>query len=328
MKFSDISELKKNIDIVDYIGKFVDLKFNGKEYVGLCPFHKEKTPSFYVNKEKNIFHCFGCGAGNDIIDFTMKINNMSFNNAVKYICEQYGAEISEKPTIIRQINRYIEKSESKKRDEKFYLLDNVMDEYPRNHNIEEWIAEGISYDVLCKHDVRYDSEKTKIVFPVFDEEEDRKIISLKVRTLLPDYKERKVPKYIYTNKIGRKDFLYWWKPNERFIKESSECILVEAEKSQMKLESYGVNNVVAVGSHAITDNCQRFLLKSGVKNIVFAYDKDVKIGEIMKQITILKHYCNCFILIDKYSLLGEKDSPIDRGIEVWNYLYDRKEILN
>ena len=73
---SFIEELKSNNDIVDVIGEYVTLKRAGTSYKGLCPFHKEKTPSFSVSSDKQIFHCFGCGLGGDVIRFVMHVENV------------------------------------------------------------------------------------------------------------------------------------------------------------------------------------------------------------------------------------------------------------
>lgn len=90
-----IEEIKSRIDIVDFISDYVHLKKAGQNYKGLCPFHPEKVPSFMVSPSKQIFHCFGCGIGGDIISFLMKHDNLSFNEAKKYIAEKAGIQLTE-----------------------------------------------------------------------------------------------------------------------------------------------------------------------------------------------------------------------------------------
>ncbi len=95
-----ISEDKKrqildHIDIVREIGKFVSLKKSGKSYHGLCPFHEDHTPSFFIDVEKQIFNCFGCGESGNVITFTMKHQNMSYPEAVKYLAREAGIEVSQ-----------------------------------------------------------------------------------------------------------------------------------------------------------------------------------------------------------------------------------------
>ena len=91
-----IEEVKRRADIVDLVSEYVTLKKGGKNFLGLCPFHKEKTPSFTVNRDKQIFYCFGCGEGGNVLAFLMKINNMSFPEAVRHLAAKTGVVIPER----------------------------------------------------------------------------------------------------------------------------------------------------------------------------------------------------------------------------------------
>jgi len=91
-----IADIKNAADIVEIITDYVVLKKTGKNYVGLCPFHSEKTPSFTVSSEKQIFHCFGCGEGGNVFTFLMKKDGLSFPDAIRLIGKRYGIEIPEK----------------------------------------------------------------------------------------------------------------------------------------------------------------------------------------------------------------------------------------
>lgn len=83
-----IEEVKSANDIVDVISNYVSLKRKGNNYFGLCPFHREKTPSFSVAAEKQIFHCFGCGKGGNVIKFVMEVENISFTEAMQMLAEK------------------------------------------------------------------------------------------------------------------------------------------------------------------------------------------------------------------------------------------------
>lgn len=87
-----ISEINNRLDIVDFISRFVELKKKGRNYVGLCPFHYEKTPSFTVSKEKGIFYCFGCKTGGNIVEFVKRYEHLTFTEAVDYLSEMAGLE--------------------------------------------------------------------------------------------------------------------------------------------------------------------------------------------------------------------------------------------
>ena len=87
---SEIEQIKSRAGIVDIVSEYIALRKSGRNFIGLCPFHKEKTPSFSVNAEKQIFYCFGCGIGGDVFEFLIKMNNMSFSEALNHLAEKTG----------------------------------------------------------------------------------------------------------------------------------------------------------------------------------------------------------------------------------------------
>src|SRR5699024_7237631 len=92
---SIIEEVRNENDIVDVVEEYVQLKKQGRNYFGLCPFHDEKSPSFSVTKDKQIFHCFGCGKGGNVISFMMEIESFSFLESVNYLASRAGVAIPE-----------------------------------------------------------------------------------------------------------------------------------------------------------------------------------------------------------------------------------------
>src|SRR5690606_16276864 len=88
-----ISDVKENNDIVAVVSEYVNLKQRGRSFTGLCPFHSEKTPSFTVSREKQLCHCFGCGAGGDVITFIMRIENLTFGAALRFLAERAGIQL-------------------------------------------------------------------------------------------------------------------------------------------------------------------------------------------------------------------------------------------
>lgn len=90
VRYSDelIEDIKSKNDIIDIISQYVVLKRSGRSYFGLCPFHNEKSPSFSVSPDKQIFHCFGCGVGGDVFRFVSKIENISFREAVETLADR------------------------------------------------------------------------------------------------------------------------------------------------------------------------------------------------------------------------------------------------
>ena len=104
-----ISEIKNAADIVDVVSETVLLKKAGKNFIGLCPFHSEKTPSFTVSPDKQIFHCFGCGVGGNVISFLMKQEGLSFPEAARHLAKRYGVSIPEGPVSPEQKRRMSER---------------------------------------------------------------------------------------------------------------------------------------------------------------------------------------------------------------------------
>jgi DNA primase len=110
-----LEEIKSKLDIVEVIGQYVKLQKAGANYKALCPFHKEKTPSFIVSSSRQIFHCFGCGAGGDIFTFLMKIESLEFNEAVKLLADKAGVKlVYESPEVNSQKQKIIDINEKAK----------------------------------------------------------------------------------------------------------------------------------------------------------------------------------------------------------------------
>src|SRR5262249_54566776 len=90
---SDVEAIKGKLDIVQVIGESVPLKKAGRNFKGICPFHKEKTPSFMVNPERQAFHCFGCGEGGDVFEFVMKRESVDFPEALRMLAQRAGVQL-------------------------------------------------------------------------------------------------------------------------------------------------------------------------------------------------------------------------------------------
>jgi DNA primase len=193
-------------------------------------------------------------------------------------------------------------------------------------DITEWIDEGIEKHILDKYDVRYNKRDNRIVFPIRDNEGN--IISIKGRTLDPDFKDKKgfaSRKYAYYTPIGTTYFFFGYYENKEDIEQQNEAIIFEGEKSVMKLEGFGMQNCIASLTHAFTEEQVDALIKLNCRDIIIAWDKVVLTSDIKEQVKRLKKYKNVYYLKDTQQLLKEKDSPIDQGIEVFMHLYDNKE---
>jgi len=324
----DTEALKSKINIVDYVGQFIDIKPNGKNYWGLCPFHKEETPSFVVNEEKQFCHCFGCGISLDVIEFAKQFHHISFQDAVISLFAYIGEEAvtSLVPNILVTIKEFTPKKTCDTVVVRRPLMDTCLDGLS-SEPVKEWLEEGISFDVLKKHKVGYDRVANSIAFPIYDSVGN--IMALKHRTLDPDYKKKKMGKYIYSVPIGTLDTFYWYFQNIEEIYKKNEMIIVEGEKSVMKLESWGITNVVASMTSNLSELQLLLILKTvGVRDIVIAFDSDKDLNHIKKTFKTISSYKNFYVVQDwagDDALLGPKDAPCDKGEKVWAELYEAKE---
>src|SRR3974390_3418133 len=104
-----VQEVRERASILDVISDYVSLRKSGANFQGLCPFHAEKTPSFNVNPARGIFHCFGCGAGGNAFSFVMRMEGLSFPEAVKFLAKRVGVTIEDRPPTVQEKRRQDER---------------------------------------------------------------------------------------------------------------------------------------------------------------------------------------------------------------------------
>lgn len=320
-----INYINQNISLLDYVSQYTTLEKRKGEWWCKCllPDHpNDDSPSFSINAEKNLFSCFGCGSSGTPIIFVQLYHKLSFPKAIEYLIDYASLKIE--PREHSNILEFLHKSNIKPKENKefirAFLPDNVMDKYEDDF-IVEWLNEGISQESLDKFEVRYDNYSNRIIFPIRDE--FGKIIAIKGRTTFDNYRDLGIVKYIYYQAIGANDFLYGLYQNKENIKNKKECIIVEAEKGVIKLDSWGFDNVVAISTSHITKQ-QIELLLSLKCDLIFALDKDVKEKDIIKQIKKIAMFTNVYYILDKNNYLKEKDSPYDQSINIWNKLYEER----
>ena len=326
-----IEEVIESVDIVEFIGEYVDLERRGIHYFASCPFHDEDTASFCVTPSKHFYSCFGCGEHGNVITFCMKQLDMTYDDAVEYLAGIAGLA-AEKQSISSSVSFF----------KKLKRKNKLIHENPKPHLILDketlkqfdygfvklWQDEGIPQNIMDKYGVGYDRRSQRIVYPVYDN--NGNLINIKGRTTVADYKHHDppIPKYINYQPVGDMDYFQGMNFKKDLIKDVGECILFESFKSVMKADSYGYPNSVSVESHKINKYQVRLLLKLQC-DIVIAFDKDVSINEIRNMDTVnkLKMFTNVYVIVDKNNLLGgadEKNSPVDKGKEIWEKLYEEK----
>ncbi|WP_394863407.1 DNA primase [Paraclostridium bifermentans] len=300
-----IEEIKSRSDIVKVISDYIKVQQSGINYKGLCPFHGEKTPSFYINTSKQIYKCFGCGEGGDVINFVMKIENLEFMDAVKLLAKDCGIEINtnmdeqskirmEKVKKIQDINteaaRYYFSNIIKEKNYGYEYLrrrgldDKIIKKFGLGYAPKAWtnlmeylISKGYDKETLVecglvtyKKDGNkyYDRFINRVIFPIFDYRGN--VIGFGGRVL-----DDSLPKYLNspdTLAFNKKYNLYGLNFARKNITDRT-VILVEGYMDLISLYQYGIRNVCATLGTALTID-QGNLLKRYVDTVVISYDSD------------------------------------------------------
>lgn len=328
-----IKDIVENVDILDYIGQSIELRPKGrKDYFGRCPLHVDRTPSFSVTPESHKFYCFGCGRGGTIVQYLIDYEGLKYRDAVKKAAELSGKNLSmmcmsETVKINRRVKREIEELSSLSGEHKI-LPEETFSQY-KIGRIPLWEEEGISYDTIRDFDIRIDTKSNRIVYPVRDIL--GRLINVKGRTMIPDYKRLGVNKYMNYFPVGDMNYFQCYEKTLPYVEESRELIIFESIKSVMKLWDFGKKNSVSAEKHTLTDEQIRLIISNhNIDSVVLAYDSDVDYNreeKVLENIRILKRFVNLYKIVDRENLLGGKEaknSPIDMGENVWNKLYENK----
>lgn len=313
------------VDIVDFVSQYVELTEKNGEFWGLSPFKDEKTPSFSVRRETNSFYDFSSGIGGNTYTFIKYYNKCSNKEAVEILKKYAGcaelSPMSAKLSATSICKKYLPKIKQKKSAENTVFADNYMQRYEkRSDKLAVWEAEGISREVLDEYQVYYDAFSDRLVYPIRNAE--GKIVNIGGRTLDPDWKEKKLRKYTYFSGWGELDVIYGLFENMQAVLLAREIIIFEGCKSVMLSKTWGISNTGALLTSHLNPRQMKLLARLGVR-AVFALDKEVNIKKD-HNIDRLKQYVNVYYLCDKHNLLDDKDSPVDKGKEIFKQLYDEK----
>jgi DNA primase len=303
-----VSEVRERASIVEIVSDYVTLKKTGRNYKGLCPFHSEKTPSFMVNEEKQIFHCFGCGEGGNVFTFLMKVGHFSFPQAMEELAKRYGVKLPPKELSPGQ------KKELAKRD-LFFQINQAVSEYYHDillHRKEGEVARrylsqrGIREEVIEEHRLGhaldgwdglvqylheqklplelarelglihpkktsgyYDAFRGRIVFPIFDLYQ--RVVGFGGRVI----KEGE-PKYLNSpeSEIYHKgETLYGLQVAKREVPSKDQVLIVEGYFDLLTLHQHGFKQSVATLGTALTSGHIR-TLKRYTNNFIIVFDGD------------------------------------------------------
>lgn len=305
-----IQQILNRIDIIDVVGSFVKLKKRGTNYLGLCPFHNEKSPSFTVSPTKEIYKCFGCGKSGNTISFIMEHEKYSYVEALKWLANRYNVTVEETEVSPEQraqqqvadslyiLNGFAQQYFSNvlfqdtegqdiglsylhERGFTDYILEKFQIGYckeSRNAFVTEAISKQYNRDLLIKsglvalrNEDLVDNYRGRIIFPVHNT--TGKVIGFGARIIR---KNDRAPKYINTpeNEIYIKSrILYGMYFARQVIDKFDECLLVEGYTDVVSLHQAGIENVVASGGTSLTTDQIR-LIRKYTNNLTIVYDGD------------------------------------------------------
>lgn len=303
----DVDEVKQKTDIVSIISAHMELKKAGRNFKGLCPFHGEKTPSFIVSPEIQIYKCFGCGESGDVFTFLEKTEGMEFSEALQYLADKAGIKLkkintkakSEKEKIYDtnslalKLYKYILNKHKAGESALNYVIQDrgLIQESIATFNLgyspqdpkvvantlvkkkgikpEDLVYAGIAYQ---RGGQFFDRFRGRVVFPLFDHRGN--VCGFSGRILPGD--KTNLAKYINTPDTPayhKSDMFYGLNITRDYIRKEKSVIIVEGELDVISLWQIGIKNVVAIKGSALTDS-QANLIRRFAEKIVFALDSD------------------------------------------------------
>lgn len=310
MRISDdkIEEVRSASDIVDVISAYVQLKKRGKSFVGRCPFHQEKTPSFTVSPEKQVYHCFGCGAGGNVFGFVMQFEKVSFVEAVRSLAERAGIVIptgkSDDPgagefealySAVRTAAVYFHENLVQAVEGRLGLeylkhrglADETMRKFGLGYSLNGWDGlvnqarkQGLDLDVLDRAGLLvrrddgsgyYDRFRGRIMIPIFLP--SGRTIAFGARKLREDDPLGKYINSPETPIYNKSAVLYGLSHSKEAIRERSFAVLVEGYLDLLSLFQAGIQNVVASSGTALTPDQVR-LISRYARSVTIVYDAD------------------------------------------------------
>ncbi|MFR8518618.1 MAG: DNA primase, partial [Emergencia timonensis] len=296
---STIENLKNQINIIDVVGRVVPLKRAGSNYKGVCPFHNEKTPSFVVSEQKQIFTCFGCGATGDAIEFAKRYYNLDFSEAVEKLAGEYGISL-EKNTfhdnreIYYKVNKlaanFFYKAFTEKANKGYAYMKRrdispaILKKFGIGYADAQWdslykylLSQGVDKKIMLELGLvseskgkYYDKFRNRVIFPIINT--SGKVIGFGGRAI--DAEDN--PKYLNSaeSKIFQKKYnLYGLNISRQSVGKEGFIILVEGYMDTIALYQSGIENVAASLGTALTEN-QAKLIKRYTKDVILSYDAD------------------------------------------------------
>ena len=301
-----VTQIKQKLDIVDVIGSYISLKKSGRNYKALCPFHNEKTPSFMVSQELQIYKCFGCGVGGDIFNFVEAIEGVDFPRALEILAEKAGVKLvkskdydeqSQIKKKIYEINEittkfyqyillkhkvganalnYLKKERKLNEDSiKTFRLGYAPDSWDalcgflrkKGFKEEDMILSGVAVKRSSGNDI-IDKFRGRVVFPLINT--DNRVLGFTGRTIFD-----REPKYLNTSEtpVFHKSFFIFGLDKNRLNVKKTGAVFVEGQMDVISAYQCGIKNVVCVSGTSLTEN-QLDILSRYTQDVAFCFDSD------------------------------------------------------
>ena len=309
MTDSQVEEIKNRLNVLDVVGSYVKLSKTGVNYRGICPFHSEKGPSFFVSPGRQMWKCFGCGKGGDIFEFIKEIEGVEFGDALRILANKAGIELKrENPKLRTERQRlyeicdlacsFFEKqlgSSAWGKEAKNYLIkrgikEDSIKKWRIGYSPDTWqslsdflVGKGYTRDEIVnaglavksdKGNNPYDRFRGRIIFPIFDL--NSQPIGFGAR-IFKDAQKKETAKYINTPQTllyDKSNVLYGLNNARVSVRKNNQCVLTEGYTDTIMAHQAGFDNTVSVSGTALTFQHLN-LLKRYTDNLLLAFDMDL-----------------------------------------------------
>ncbi len=357
MSDSQIEEIKNKLNVIDVVGSYMKLTKTGINYRGVCPFHSEKSPSFFVSPTRQMWHCFGCGAGSSMFDFVMKIEGIEFGDALRILATKAGVELKRENVQLRterqrlyevcnlaclffekqleggvgkEVEAYLLKRGITRESVRKWRLGYSPDTWNglsdfligKGYERQEVVKVGLAIEKENSKGDSYDRFRGRIMFPVFDLNGQPVGFGGRVFSAKGG-KQQDVAKYINTPQTllyDKSGILYGLNNAKLAVRKQNQCVVVEGYTDVIMCHQAGFENTVAASGTALTSQ-HLVILKRYSENLVLAFDMDVAGDSATKRgINNAQELGFNIKIVEHYGESKEKSDPADiilKDAKIW-----------
>ncbi len=353
---SQIEEIKNKLNVLDVVSSYMKLTKTGINYRGVCPFHSERKPSFFVSPGRQMWHCFGCGAGSSIFDFVMKIEGVEFGDALRILANKAGVELKRENVQLRTerqklydicelacsfFEKQLEASAVGKEAETYLLSRGITKEsikkwrlgyspdtwnglsdflVSKNFDRKEIVKAGLAIEKEGGRGDSYDRFRGRIMFPVFGLNSE--VLGFGGR-VFKQGSDKEIAKYINTPQTllyDKSGILYGLNNAKLEVRKQNQCVITEGYTDVIMCHQAGFENTVASSGTALTEK-HLILLKRYSENLVLAFDMDVAGDSATKRgIGMAQEQGFNIKVIESYGAGAKKSDPAEiilKDSKIW-----------